>query len=40
MFKPLAKLGINTAYSYIEKDPEKNMGKLMDWVDKFAKSTI
>ena len=36
MFKPLAKLGINTAYSYIEKDPEKNMGKLMDWVDKFA----
>lgn len=36
MFKPLAKFGINTAYSYIEKDPEKNMGKLMDWVDKFA----
>ena len=36
MFKPLAKLGINTAYSYIEKDPEKNLGKLMDWVDKFA----
>ena len=36
MFKPLAKFGINTAYSYIEKDPEKNLGKLMDWVDKFA----
>lgn len=29
-------LGINTALQYLEKDPEKNLGKLMDWVDRFA----
>lgn len=28
--------GISTALSYLEKDPEKNLGKLMDWVDRFA----
>lgn len=28
--------GINTALQYLEKDPEKNLGKLMDWVDRFA----
>ena len=27
---------IRTALGYIEKDPEKNLHKLMDWVDKFA----
>ena len=32
------KIGIKTAYSYIEKNPEKNMLKLMDWVDHFAGS--
>ena len=36
MQKNLAKLGINTALGYIEKNPEKNMPKLMDWVDKIA----
>lgn len=34
----LKKIGIKTAYSYIEKNPEKNMLKLMDWVDHFAGS--
>ncbi len=32
----LKKFGIETAYSYIEKDPEKNLSKLMDWVDRIA----
>lgn len=36
--KSLGKLGMKTAYSYIEKDPEKNLPKLMAWVDKLAGS--
>ena len=36
--KTLSKLGMKTAYSYIEKDPEKNLPKLMEWVDKLAGS--
>ena len=32
----LGTLGIKTAYSYIEKDPERNLPKLMEWVDKLA----
>ena len=27
------KTAIKTAFGYIEKDPEKNMLKLLDWVD-------
>ena len=34
--KTLSKLGMKTAFSYIEKDPEKNLPKLMEWVDKLA----
>ena len=34
----LNKLGMRTAYSYIEKDPEKNLPKLMAWVDRLAGS--
>ena len=36
--KSLSKLGLKTAYSYIEKDPEKNLPKLMAWVDRLAGS--
>lgn len=36
MFEALKKAGISTAYHYLEKDPEKNLPKLMDWVDRFA----
>ena len=36
--KNLSKLGMKTAYSYIEKDPEKNLPKLMAWVDRLAGS--
>ena len=36
--KSLSKLGMKTAYSYIEKDPEKNLPKLMAWVDRLAGS--
>jgi len=32
----LKKFGIEQAIDYITKDPEKNLPKLMDWVDKFA----
>ncbi|MBD5084817.1 MAG: radical SAM protein [Clostridiales bacterium] len=34
--KTLSKLGLKTAYGYIEKDPERNLPKLMEWVDKLA----
>ena len=36
MFEALKRAGIHTAYNYLEKDPEKNIPKLMDWVDRFA----
>lgn len=36
MFESLKKAGISTVYNYIEKDPEKNLPKLMEWVDRFA----
>ncbi len=32
----VTKLGLKTALGYIEKDPEKNLPKLMEWVDKLA----
>lgn len=32
----LKKFGIEQAFRYIYKDPEKNMLKIMDWADKFA----
>ena len=32
----LQKTALRTALSYIEKDPEKNVHKLMEWVDKAA----
>lgn len=30
------KLGLNTAFSYVEKDPEKRLLKIMNAVDRFA----
>ncbi len=33
----LKKLGLEQAFRYIYKDPEKNLLKLMDWADKFSK---
>lgn len=36
MPKSLSKLGMKTAYSYIEKDSEKNLPKLLAWVDRLA----
>ena len=32
------KLTLNTAFSYLEKNPEENAPKLMAWVDKLAGS--
>lgn len=34
--KTLGALGLKTAFGYIEKDPEGNLPKLMEWVDKLA----
>ncbi len=33
----LKKLGVDQMIKYVYKDPEKNLLKLMDWADKFAK---
>ena len=30
------KIGFRKVYEYLDKDPDANMPKLMDWVDKFA----
>lgn len=32
----MKKVALRTAFDYIEKNPEENMPKLMDWVDRFA----
>ena len=32
----MKKMALRTALGYIEKDPEQNVHKLMDWVDKLA----
>ena len=34
--KTLSKIGLKTAYGYIEKDPERNLPRLMEWVDRLA----
>lgn len=36
MGNTLKKIGISKAYDYIGKNPEKNLPKLMAWVDRFA----
>ena len=36
----LKKFGIEQTFNYIYKDPEKNLPKLMDWADKFAKGSF
>lgn len=33
----IKKLGIEQAFKYLYKEPEKNLAKLMDWADKFTK---
>ena len=32
----MKKYGLEQAFKYLYKDPEKNLLKLMDWADKFA----
>lgn len=36
MLDALKRVGISTVYDYLEKNPEKNLPKVMDWVDRFA----
>lgn len=38
MFESLKKAGIGTIYNYLEKEPEKNLPKIMEWVDRLAGS--
>ena len=32
----IVRYGLKKAFGYIERDPEENLPKLMDWVDRFA----
>ena len=32
----IVRYGLKQAFSYIEKNPEENMIKIMDWVDRLA----
>ena len=32
----IKKFGLEQAFKYLYKDPDKNLLKLMDWADKFA----
>ncbi len=32
----IKKFGLEQAFNYLYKDPDKNLVKLMDWADKFA----
>ncbi len=32
----IKKFGLEQAFRFIYKDPQKNMRKLMDWADKFS----
>lgn len=37
MNKTIGSIGLKFAYSYLDSNPEKNIPKLMDWVDRLAK---
>ena len=32
----IKKFGLEQAFNYMYKDPEKNLSKIMDWADKFS----
>ncbi|WP_206457838.1 radical SAM protein [Anaerovorax sp. IOR16] len=34
------RFGLVQAFHYLDKDPEKNLPKLMEWVDKFSKKDV
>lgn len=36
MSNKIVRYGLKKAFSYMERDPEENLPKLMDWVDRFA----
>lgn len=36
----LKKIGLKVAYKYLDRDPEANMPKLMDWVDRYTDDDI
>lgn len=36
----IKRFGLEQAFDYLYKDPEKNLGKIMDWADKFSNGTF
>ncbi|NLL71361.1 MAG: radical SAM protein [Epulopiscium sp.] len=40
MINKMKQVSIKKAYDYLDKDPDKNIPKLMDWVDRFAKKDL
>ena len=34
--RTIQKFGLEQAFNYLYKDPDKNMLRIMDWADKFA----
>ena len=38
--RTIQKFGLEQAFHYLYKDPDKNMLKIMDWADKFAGRSV
>ena len=36
----LKKFGLEQAFNYVYKDPDKNFIKIMDWADKFSGTSV
>lgn len=36
----MKKIGLKAAYGYLDKDPEENLPKIMEWVDKFCPDDV
>ena len=36
MMDNVKRAGFRAAYGYLDKDPDANIPRLMDWVDRFA----
>ncbi|NLP46331.1 MAG: radical SAM protein, partial [Epulopiscium sp.] len=40
MINKMKQMSIKKVYDYLDKDPDKNIPKLMDWVDRFASKDL
>ena len=36
----IGSIGLKFAYSYLDSNPEKNIPKLMDWVDRLDRKNV